>query len=104
MSIVIEQESCNGCGRCLAVCPGALLCANAKGRAEIRYPADCWSCAACVKSCARGAIALYSAPACGGRGGLLRARREGEILHWVISLPDGTQRTISVDRRSANRY
>ncbi|MDR1921757.1 MAG: ferredoxin family protein [Candidatus Adiutrix sp.] len=104
MSIIIDPSACTGCGLCREVCPGNLLCADENGRAAIRRPADCWNCAACLKACAQTAIALYLPPEIGGNGASLRVSREGDLLHWLFSLPDGRRRVITVDRRNANHY
>jgi adenylylsulfate reductase subunit B len=103
MSMLIDATRCNGCGRCVAVCPGALLQLGRDGRAVSRHPEECWSCAACVKACARQAAALYRAPELGGNGALLRAAREGTLLRWSVTLPGGAVYTIIADRGVAER-
>ncbi|MDR0881865.1 MAG: ferredoxin family protein [Candidatus Adiutrix sp.] len=104
MSISIDQVACTGCGRCGEICPGSLIRADREGKAEIGQPADCWSCTACLKECPAGAIALYLPPVLGGSGTRLQVKQEGSLLHWRFTRPDGTLKTITVDRQSANRY
>ncbi len=63
MSILIDEETCNGCGKaeetlCERICPGDLLFRNDKQKAEIRSQSDCWTCGACMKACPVQAIDL----------------------------------------------
>ncbi len=63
MSIFINNNICNGCGKlketlCERICPGDLLFRNKRHKAEIRSQADCWTCGACVKACPIQAIDL----------------------------------------------
>ncbi|MEK6765765.1 MAG: 4Fe-4S binding protein [Planctomycetota bacterium] len=63
MSIFINKNVCNGCGKleetlCERICPGDLLFRNAAHKAEIISQADCWTCGACVKACPVQAIDL----------------------------------------------
>ncbi len=56
MSISIDENVCNGCGKaeetlCGRICPGDLMFRNERHKAEIRSQADCWTCGACVKAC-----------------------------------------------------
>jgi adenylylsulfate reductase subunit B len=103
MSIEISAESCIGCGACAGVCPGGLI-ALAGGMAAIPSPERCWGCASCVKECPVQAISLYLGADIGGLGGKLTVRRENTRLHWTVSLPDGTAKTISTDRARSNKY
>ena len=104
MSIEVTRSHCVGCGRCVAICPGNLLRLDEAGKAEIRFPRDCWGCAACLKECPTQAIALFLGADMGGLGGRLTARRENTLLHWTVRLPDGSEKTITTDSRRANRY
>ena len=104
MSIRIEYDACNGCGLCREVCPGNLLYADDSGRTEIRYPRDCWGCAACVKECPQGAIRYFLGADIGGLGGFFYTRREGCLLHWIVVRPDGEEIRLTLDRRQANAY
>lgn len=104
MSIVIDKKSCNGCGKCKDICPGNLLSADADGKADIRFPDECWSCAACVKVCGREAISLYLSPAAGGCGTRLKVRREGLLMRWRFLMPNGEEQVITVNSADANRY
>lgn len=60
-AIDFDQEVCNGCNRCVAICRSDLLMPNPeKGKPPIvLYPDECWHCGVCVLECGRpGAIAL----------------------------------------------
>ncbi|MBR1781715.1 MAG: ferredoxin family protein [Oscillospiraceae bacterium] len=104
MSIRIDREACVGCGLCREVCPGNLIRADAQGRAYLKRPEECWGCASCLKECAHGAIYYYLGADIGGRGGLMQVRSAGDLTHWVITRPGEPPVTITVDRRSANKY
>ena len=50
MSIHIDRNICIGCGQCAEICPGTLI-RMTDGKAEMRYPKECWGCVSCVKQC-----------------------------------------------------
>lgn len=104
MSIKIDRESCAGCGKCLAVCPGSLLYRDEKGKAYSRYPRDCWGCTACLKECGAGAIRYFLGADIGGRGTTLYTRREGHLLHWHAEKAGGGEEIITIDQRESNKY
>lgn len=54
---VIEQARCNGCHRCVDVCPVGVLDQLA-AKAYLRYPERCTYCRACEEVCPTGAISL----------------------------------------------
>jgi ferredoxin len=65
----VEQGSCNGCGKCVTVCPVeaiALISANDPGKPALklaRVDNDiCLGCGVCVRNCNIGALALESRP------------------------------------------
>lgn len=104
MSIRIDRQRCTGCGKCREVCPGNLLYDNGAGKTEIRYPQDCWGCTSCVKECRHHAIQYYLGADIGGLGGYLYTKQEGNLLHWIVIRPDGTEKTITIDKSQANAY
>ena len=104
MSIEIKQENCSGCGRCAEVCPGGLIYQDSQGAAFIRYPADCWGCAACLKACACGAISYYLGAEIGGKGTVMSTRQRGDLLEWLFVRADGTATTITTNSKEANKY
>lgn len=104
MSIRIKQERCIGCGQCIDVCPGSLIDRNDQGKAWMHYPKDCWGCVSCVKECPVQAIDFYLGADMGGRGSTMNVTADGHYLHWHIHQADGTEKTITVDRKQANSY
>jgi adenosine phosphosulfate reductase beta subunit len=62
MTVRIDVERCNGCGKrsegcCEEICPGDLFYRE-HGKAQLREPSDCWDCFACVKACPREALCI----------------------------------------------
>ena len=103
MSIRIDREICIGCGACAEVCPGTLIHIT-DGKAEIRYPKDCWGCTSCLKECPVYAIRFYLAADLGGQGTELHTEPDGDILRWIFTHPDGSTEEIRIDRRESNKY
>lgn len=104
MSILIRKDSCRTCGQCVEACPGNLIKRDSQGKAFLRHPEECWGCTSCLKECSFGAIRFYLGADLGGRGSLMHTRREGDLCHWIIEPPGREPVTITVDRRSANKY
>ncbi|MBQ8920624.1 MAG: ferredoxin family protein [Oscillospiraceae bacterium] len=104
MSIRIDAAACIGCGRCTEICPGSLILRGADGKARLRDVRDCWGCTSCLKECPVHAIRFYLGADIGGRGSELHTEQQGNILHWIIDLPDGTRRDIPVNQKESNRY
>lgn len=104
MSIKVDKKRCVGCGRCAQVCPGNLLSRGEDQKVDIRYPKDCWGCAACLKECQVGAINYHLGADIGGKGTYLYTKQEPEYLHWFFVTPQGEQRQITINRREANKY
>jgi adenylylsulfate reductase subunit B len=103
MSIEINTGLCTSCGKCGEVCPGSLLCISNR-KAHIPSPERCWGCASCVKECPVQAISLYLHADIGGAGGRLTVKKEGALLHWKVTKPDGTAETITLDSLLSNKY
>ncbi len=101
MTVRINHELCNGCGRgeeslCMAVCPGNLLYKNTENKAVIRDSNDCWDCAACVKECPNQAIEMYLPVAIGGRGSTLTAKVLENKTLWELKKVNGEREIIEV--------
>lgn len=104
MSIKINSQQCTGCGKCREVCPGSLLVEDHAGKTQIKYPKECWGCTSCVKECNFKAIQYYLGADMGGKGSSLYTKQEGQLLHWIIVAPDGTEQTLTIDKKQANAY
>lgn len=62
-SLVLDEARCNGCERCLEVCPHAVF-AMVERKAVIVARERCMECGACRMNCARGALAVDSGVGC----------------------------------------
>ena len=101
--IDIDKNKCVGCGVCSEICPGNLIVLDEKS-ARLRDARDCWGCMACVKACPRQAIAYRLAADIGGVGTRLFAVDEKTTLTWRLEFPDGSQKSIVVDKTQSNQY
>ena len=55
----IDSSSCNGCGRCVYLCPMDILRMNDENKiAEVKYPDECWHCGICMFKCEPKAITM----------------------------------------------
>lgn len=62
-SLSLDRSRCNGCGRCVEVCPHAVFALVAR-RAAVVARGNCMQCGACRLNCADGAIAVASGVGC----------------------------------------
>jgi adenylylsulfate reductase subunit B len=59
MPPIIDKGKCNGCGKCVEICPADVFFGSKKGKMPIiSYPDECWHENACVLDCPEGAIKL----------------------------------------------
>ena len=50
--VLLDDTICNGCGRCVEICPVDVLRMDAGGKhAVVAYPDDCSGCHFCVQEC-----------------------------------------------------
>ncbi len=96
MSIFIDVNVCNGCGKlketlCERICPGDLLFRNKRHKAEICSQAECWTCGACVKVCPIQAIDLKLPSQIIKSNISLRAKCEKQQTLWEIVNGNGVK-------------
>ncbi|MHB1404218.1 MAG: 4Fe-4S dicluster domain-containing protein [Desulfitobacteriaceae bacterium] len=103
MSIRIDQDLCLNCGLCALVCPGGLIAQDEGKKAFIKYPKDCWGCAACLKECKAGAIRYFLGADLGGNSAYMYTRDEQDFLHWFI-VSNGSRHKLTINKRESNRY
>ncbi len=103
MSIRIDKGKCVRCGQCALVCPGGLIVQDEEKKAYIKYPKDCWGCAACLKECKVGAIKYFLGADIGGKGVYLYTLDEQDFLHWFIVNND-IQHRMTSNKRESNKY
>jgi NAD-dependent dihydropyrimidine dehydrogenase PreA subunit len=55
--VEIDAEKCQGCGKCVAICPKSLI-KVVDGKAIVEEPDNCDGLAGCVKRCPEDAIKI----------------------------------------------
>lgn len=100
MSIAINKSKCVKCRRCIEVCPGNLIKADADGKAYIKEPRDCWGCTSCVKECRAEAIDFFLGADIGGRGSTLTTREDGDYRLWTVTAPDGNKTVVRINKKT----
>ena len=68
-------ELCNGCAKCVEVCPHAVFEMNERKAILVR-PLDCMECGACQKNCIKNAISVKSGVGCASA--MIRAALTGQ--------------------------
>lgn len=63
VTLRLDVTSCNGCGRCVQVCPHAVFVIEAH-KARISERDACMECGACALNCAEGAISVEAGVGC----------------------------------------
>jgi NAD-dependent dihydropyrimidine dehydrogenase PreA subunit len=62
-AVDIDASICNGCNRCVDICPMDVLAPNPEKGVPpvVAYPQECWFCGSCVELCpsaSKGAIRI----------------------------------------------
>ncbi len=63
VTLQFDAEKCFGCGRCLEVCPHAVL-AKENGKVRVDYRDGCMECGACARNCPAEAIIVKAGVGC----------------------------------------
>ena len=73
VTLRFRAEACNGCGRCIEVCPRGVF-ARSDGRVALTDAALCMECGACMGNCPEGALTVQAGVGCAGAvlNGMLR--------------------------------
>jgi NAD-dependent dihydropyrimidine dehydrogenase PreA subunit len=74
-TLVYDPGLCNGCARCVEVCPHAVYKMNGR-LAEMVNPLACMECGACQLNCVTGAIKVDSGVGCAAA--MIRAALTGK--------------------------
>ncbi|MGE5582973.1 MAG: 4Fe-4S binding protein [Bacillota bacterium] len=98
MGLKFDSGKCNGCGKCVDICPGDLLFINQSGKSAIRNQAECWDCMACVKTCPAGALETRLPFCLADYGASLKPEVGTEEIRWVCKHPDGEIEVFTIPR------
>ena len=63
ITLQLDAARCNGCGRCVAVCPHAVFELRDK-RARLADRGACMECGACARNCETGAVRVRAGVGC----------------------------------------
>jgi len=75
-TLIYHPELCNGCTKCVEVCPHAVFEMDGR-KAILAHPTACMECGACQKNCITNAITVESGVGCASamiRAALLRQK------------------------------
>lgn len=98
MGLRFDRSKCNGCGRCVDICPGDLLKIDENGMSSIRNQADCWDCMACVKSCLNGALETRLPFSLADFGATLKPKIFPDLIQWELTYADGRLEEFAIPR------
>ena len=62
-ALIMKQDKCTGCGKCVEVCPHAVFTMK-NGKSEIIDKDRCMECGACAKNCPFNAIEVKQGVGC----------------------------------------
>ena len=93
MTVRIDLQRCNGCGKqqescCEEICPGDLFY-RVSGKAVLREAGDCWDCFSCVKACPREALSVELPFQISEAQNRLTARIQKQSITWKLLNKNG---------------
>ena len=56
-NLIVHEEDCTSCGRCVDLCPMDNLVMSPQGYPSVEHD-ECWYCSVCEEECPTGAIDL----------------------------------------------
>lgn len=86
-TLTLDQEQCNGCRRCIEVCPHEVL-AMADGKARIADREACMECGACANNCEQEAIRVKAGVGCASA--VIQGMTRGTSPQCGCGAPGGT--------------
>lgn len=92
MPTFVYMSSCDGCGKCVEICPSDIMHIDPHiRRAYNSEPEMCWECYSCVKYCPENAIDVRSYADFNPLGHSVTVRREPAkgVISWRIRFRDG---------------
>ena len=92
MPTFVYMTKCDGCGKCVDICPSDIMHIDTKYRRALNIePNFCWECYSCVKECPQHAIDVRGYADFAPLGHSVRVLREPEkgVVSWKIRYRDG---------------
>jgi adenylylsulfate reductase subunit B len=92
MPTFVYMEKCDGCGKCVDICPSDIMHIDPVVRRAFNLePGFCWECYSCVKECPQHAIDVRGYADFAPLGHSVRVLREPEMkrISWKISYRNG---------------
>lgn len=92
MPTFVYMTMCDGCGKCVELCPSDIMHIDAENRRAFNIEPDmCWECYTCVKYCPEHAIDVrgYADFAPMGHGLTVLREPEKGAISWKVRYRDG---------------
>ena len=95
MPTYVDPEKCDGCGKCVDICPSAIMhLSNSVFSGRKAYnvePNYCWECYSCVKECPQHAIDMRGYADFNPLDHKLTVLRDKQknVVHWKIKYRNG---------------
>jgi adenylylsulfate reductase subunit B len=92
MPTFVYMTKCDGCGKCVDICPSDIMHIDTAFRRAFNLEPDfCWECYSCVKECPQNAIDVRGYADFAPLGHSVRVLREPELkrISWKITYRNG---------------